>query len=192
MVSQRVILTQQEVQEARPIAIVDFSSGESIKIELYPEEAPNTVRNFVYLVENDFYNGTFINRIVPGYFIQSGDPIGDGYGYPGYFIKSECKYNGIRNRLAHTKGTVSMARSSDFDTEGSQFFVLLEDDKSLNGQYASFGRVIEGIESLESMCAVELDLGYLPREPITIKSIELQLNNYNVEKPDIIAVGDEN
>lgn len=191
MISHRVIVTQQVIEEAHPIATIHFSNGESIKMELYPEQAPNTVRNFIYLAEKDFYNGTFINRVIPGYFIQLGDPIGNGYGYPGYFIKSECKYNGVRNRLTHTKGTVSMARSSAFDTEGCQFFILLEDDKSLDGQYASFGRVIEGIESLENMGTIELDENYLPRESITIDSIELEFNNYNIANLESVIAGDE-
>lgn len=191
MLSHRVIQAQQVMEEAHPIAKIHFSNGESIKMELYPEQAPNTVRNFIYLAEKDFYNGTFVNRVIPGYFIQTGDPIGNGYGYPGYFIESECKYNGVRNRLTHTKGTVSMARSSEFNTEGCQFFILLEDDKSLNGQYAAFGRVVEGIESLENMGTIELDENYLPREPIAIESIELELNTYSIENPKVIVEGDE-
>ncbi|MGL6173579.1 MAG: peptidylprolyl isomerase [Cellulosilyticaceae bacterium] len=190
LVGEKTVLTQQIIGGTRPVATVYFNTGQQIKIELYPEEAPNTVENFIYLAQQGFYEKTYVNRIIPGYLIQAGDPIGNGYGYPGYFIASECRYNGTKNRLSHTKGTVSMARAQDFNTEGSQFFVLLEDDRSLNGQYSAFGRVIEGLEILESMTTLELDENYKPREELLIEKIEIKEGQQVVENIGDKVVGE--
>lgn len=190
LLGEKTVLTQQIVEGTRPIATVYFNTGQQIRIELYPEEAPNTVENFIYLAQQGFYEETYVNRIIPGYLIQAGDPIGNGYGYPGYFIASECKYNGIKNRLSHIKGTVSMARAQDFNTEGSQFFVLLEDDRSLNGQYSAFGRVVEGLEILESMTTLELDENYKPREELLIEKIEVETSHQVVENIGHRVVGE--
>ena len=148
---QNQVVTSDSAKAMQPTATVTFSNGDKVKIELYPEEAPNTVSNFIYLAEEGFYEGTFVNRVIPGYLVQAGDPIGNGYGFPGYYISTECKYNGVRNKLSHQRGTVSMARSKDYNTEGSQFFVVLDDDRTLNGQYSDCGRVVEGVEVIEQM-----------------------------------------
>lgn len=186
---QNQVVASDSINTTQPIATVTFSNGEKVKIELYPEEAPNTVRNFIYLAEEGFYEGTFVNRVIPGYLVQAGDPIGNGYGFPGYYISTECRYNGVRNRLSHQRGTVSMARSKDYNTEGSQFFILLDDDRTLNGQYSAFGKIIEGLEVIDRMTTLEINEKYMPREPITIVDIEIALYDYEVTMPSVIAVG---
>lgn len=185
--TQTVTVSTDAVTE-RPIATVKLSTGESFKIQLYPDEAPNTVNNFLYLAGIGFYDQTRINRIVPGYLIQAGDPIGDGKGFPGYFIKSECGYNGTKNSLRHKKGTVSMARSNKFNTEGSQFFIMLTDDSHLNGQYSSFGTIIEGIEVVEALSMNSVDQHDRPVENLKIEEIQIDTFGRAYEKPQILSV----
>lgn len=185
---QNTVTSSSESVSTRPIATVQLSNGATFKIELYPEEAPNTVNNFLYLSGVGFYNNTCINRIVPGYLVQAGDPIGNGKGFPGYFIKSECKYNGTQNSLKHKKGTVSMARSTRFNTEGSQFFVLLDDANQLNGQYSAFGRVIEGMDIVETLGNQSVDTKDRPKEDLRIKSITVNTFGIDYASPDMISV----
>ncbi|ONI40074.1 hypothetical protein AN640_01485 [Candidatus Epulonipiscium fishelsonii] len=170
-----------------PTATIYFETGEEITILLYPDEAPNTVNNFIHLAEQNFYNYTYINKIVPGYFIQGGDPIGNGYGFPGYFIKSECKYNGVNNNISLTKGVIAMARGSTFNTEGSQFFILTEDSKQLNGQFSAFGKVISGMDVIDTMETVELDNKYGPRQTIKIREIIIDTKGYPYPEPIVIS-----
>lgn len=174
-----------------PIATVMLSTGEVFKIELYPDEAPNTVANFISLAESGFYNQTYMNRILPGYLVQIGDPIGNGYGFPGYFIKSECKYNGYTNRLRHTKGTVSMARGHEFDTEGSQFFMLLKDAAELNGQYAAFGRIIEGMDVVEALGNMGVKGDYTPVNPIWIESVTIETYGEHYHEPAVLSIQEQ-
>lgn len=139
-----------------PIVTMDIEDYGIIKLELYPKYAPNTVANFVNLVEDGFYNENTFHRLVPGFVLQGGDPKGDGTGGPGYFIKGEFKENGFsKNTLKHTKGVISMARSTNPDSAGSQFFIVLDTSKdisySLDNKYAAFGKVIEGLEILEEI-----------------------------------------
>lgn len=169
-----------------PTAQVTLSNGEDFKIELYPEEAPNTVNNFIYLATRKFYNNTVINRILPDYLVQVGDTLGNGYGFPGYFIKSECRYNGVDNKLKHTKGTVSMARGDKFNTEGSQFFILLTDDRGLNGQYSAFGKVIEGMESIEQLNNLAKMDG-TGENLISITNITIDTFGETYEKPQVLS-----
>ncbi len=173
--------------EDYPIVTITFDDDKVVKIELYPEEAPNTVNNFLDLAIQGFYEYTFVSKIIPGYFVQAGDPIGNGFGYPGYYIESECKFNGISNKIALTRGTVAMARSEGFNTEGSQFFILTEDAKHLNGQYSAFGSVIEGMEIIDKLGTVELDTDYMPQEAIFITNISVELNGYEPESPNVIT-----
>lgn len=171
-----------------PIATVKLSTGDMFKIQLHPEQAPNTVNNFIYLADIGFYDGTRINRIVPQYLIQGGDPLGNGKGFPGYFIKSECHYNGSKNTLKHKKGTVSMARSDQFNTEGSQFFVLLQDDSGLNGQYSAFGTVIDGLESLEKLANEPVDSKNRPMHSLTIEQVTIDTLGVAYEVPQVLSV----
>ncbi|MGV8145727.1 MAG: peptidylprolyl isomerase [Alkaliphilus sp.] len=140
-----------------PIATFKMENGNQMKAELYPEIAPNTVNNFISLIKKGFYKGTIFHRVIPGFMIQGGDPQGTGTGGPGYSIKGEFLTNGIDNRLKHTKGVLSMARSMHSDSAGSQFFIMVEDSPHLDGQYAGFGRIIEGMDEAENIVNAERD-----------------------------------
>lgn len=136
-----------------PIVTMEIENYGTIKIELYPEYAPNTVANFVSLIKDGFYDGLTFHRLVPGFVLQGGDPNEDGTGGPGYTIDGEFKANGYTNNLSHTTGVISMARSQSYDSAGSQFFIVLDDSAkySLDGLYAGFGKVIKGMEILKKI-----------------------------------------
>ena len=136
---------------SNPIVTIEMENGDIIKAELYPDVAPNTVNNFISLVKNKFYDGIIFHRVIRGFMIQGGDPQGIGIGGPGYSIKGEFKINGVQNDLKHTRGVLSMARSMAPDSAGSQFFIMHEDAPHLDGQYAAFGKVIEGIEVVDKI-----------------------------------------
>ncbi len=176
--------------EKNPLVTMKIEDYGTIKIELYPEYAPNTVANFVSLIENGFYDGLTFHRLVPGFVLQGGDPDGDGTGGPGYTIDGEFKANGYtKNTLSHDKGVISMARSMDYDSAGSQFFIVLDDSakSSLDGMYAGFGRVTEGMEILEEIEANEKiadDATGALEENITITKVTVDTfgYEYTVEK----------
>lgn len=134
-----------------PIVTMDVGATTKIKLELYPDIAPNTVNSFISLVKKGFYNGITFHRIVPGFVIQGGDPTGTGTGGPGYHIKGEFSSNGFQNDLKHTKGVLSMARTMVPDSAGSQFFIMLDTHPHLDGQYAAFGKVIEGLDVVDQI-----------------------------------------
>lgn len=134
-----------------PIVSMEMENGGIVKLELYPEIAPKTVNNFVALVEDGFYDGLTFHRIIPGFMIQGGDPNGDGTGGPGYEIKGEFSSNGIDNPLSHERGVISMARTQEPDSAGSQFFIMHEDALDLDGDYAAFGKVIEGMDVVDEI-----------------------------------------
>lgn len=138
-----------------PIVTIKMQSGNEIKIELYPEIAPNTVNNFISLVNKGFYDGIIFHRVIPGFMIQGGDPEGQGFGGPGYSIKGEFSYNGFENNLKHTRGVISMARSQHPDSAGSQFFIMVDDAPHLDGQYAAFGKVIEGMDECDDIVSAK-------------------------------------
>lgn len=176
--------------EKNPLVTMEIEDYGTIKIELYPEYAPNTVANFVSLIENGFYDGLTFHRLVPGFVLQGGDPDGDGTGGPGYTIDGEFKANGYtKNTLSHDKGVISMARSMDYDSAGSQFFIVLDDSakSSLDGMYAGFGRVTEGMEILEEIETNEKitdDATGALEENITITKVTVDTfgYEYTVEK----------
>lgn len=176
--------------EKNPLVTMEIEDYGTIKIELYPEYAPNTVANFVNLIESGFYDGLTFHRLVPGFVLQGGDPDGDGTGGPGYTIDGEFKANGYtKNTLSHDKGVISMARSMDYDSAGSQFFIVLDDSakSSLDGMYAGFGRVTEGMEILEEIEANEEiadDATGALEENITITKVTVDTfgYEYTVEK----------
>ena len=143
-------------------------------MELYPETAPNTVANFISLVEKGFYNGTIFHRVIPGFMIQGGDPEGTGMGGPGYRIKGEFTANRFQNDLKHTKGVISMARSGHPDSAGSQFFIMVDDAPHLDGQYASFGKVIEGIEVADQIVSVATNYSDRPLEEQRMRSVTVE------------------
>lgn len=139
---------------ANPVVTIKMENGKKILIELYPEKAPNTVNNFISLVSKGFYDKLIFHRVIPGFMIQGGDPIGEGYGGPGYGIPGEFSGNGFKgNDIKHTRGVLSMARSAHPDSAGSQFFIMHEDAPHLDGQYAAFGKVIEGIETVDEIAS---------------------------------------
>lgn len=168
-----------------PVVTIEMENGNKIKIELYPEIAPNTVRNFISLVNDGFYNGLIFHRVIPGFMIQGGCPQGSGMGGPGYSIKGEFSGNGFNNPLKHDRGVLSMARSARPDSAGSQFFIMVEKSPHLDGQYASFGKVIEGMEEADRIVAVKRDYNDRPREEQRMKTVTVDTfgENYgDVEK----------
>ena len=135
----------------KPIVTIEMENGDIIKIELYPSKAPETVNNFISLINKGFYNGLIFHRTIPGFMAQGGDPDGSGMGGPGYSIKGEFKENGFDNPLSHVRGMVSMARSMMPDSAGSQFFIVTDDSTFLDGKYAAFGQVIEGMDAVDTI-----------------------------------------
>ena len=160
---------------ANPIVTIQMKDGGVMKAELYPEIAPITVKNFIDLASKGFYNGLIFHRVIPGFMIQGGDPDGIGTGGPGYCIKGEFRANGVKNDLKHTRGVLSMARAMDPDSAGSQFFIMHEDYPSLDGQYAAFGKLIEGIEVVDKIASVRTDYMDKPLEPQQIEFMTVQL-----------------
>ena len=153
-----------------PIVTITMENGGVIKAELYPEVAPNTVNNFVDLVNRGFYDGLIFHRVIPGFMIQGGCPEGTGTGGPGYSIKGEFTSNGFKNDLKHSKGVLSMARAMHPDSAGSQFFIMVADAPHLDGQYASFGKVIEGMDEADKIVKSKRDVYDRPYEDQVIKT----------------------
>ena len=159
---------------ANPIVRITMDSGKVIRLELYPETAPLTVENFLDLVKKGFYNGLTFHRIISGFMIQGGDPDGNGMGGPGYSIKGEFKSNGVDNPLKHEKGVISMARSMDPNSAGSQFFIMHEAAPHLDGQYAAFGKVIEGLDVVDEIASVETGFQDAPVEKVIMEKVEVE------------------
>lgn len=153
--------------------VIEMENGDVMKGELYPEIAPLTVENFEKLVNAHFYDGLTFHRVIPGFMIQGGCPKGNGTGGPGYSIKGEFTANGVANDLKHTRGVLSMARSMMPDSAGSQFFVMVDDAPHLDGQYAAFGKVTEGMEAADKIVSVQRDWNDCPREKQVIKTITI-------------------
>ena len=155
-----------------------MENGKQIKLELYPEIAPITVANFEKLVKENFYNGLTFHRIIPGFMIQGGCPKGDGTGGPGYGIKGEFAANGVKNDLKHTRGVISMARAQDPNSAGSQFFIMHRDAPHLDGQYAAFGKVVEGMDVVDEIANTPTINSFFkrdfPRTPQVIRSITIE------------------
>lgn len=151
--------------------IIEMENGKEMKLELYPEKAPITVANFEKLVEEKFYDGLTFHRVISGFMIQGGCPKGDGTGGPKEKIKGEFLANGVPNDLKHTRGVLSMARAMDPNSAGSQFFIMHKDAPHLDGQYAAFGKVVEGIETVDEIAACETDYNDKPLKPVVIKRI---------------------
>ncbi len=156
------------------IAKITMENGSEIRVELNSEQAPLTVENFVKLVEDGFYNGLIFHRVIPGFMIQGGCPDGTGMGGPGWQIKGEFKRNGVDNNIRHTRGVISMARSMSPNSAGSQFFIMHQDSPHLDGQYAAFGHVIEGIETVDAIAATKTGAGDRPVEDQRIASIIIE------------------
>ena len=156
-----------------PAFTITMSDGRQMKGELYPETAPQSVGNFVALANSGFYDGLIFHRVIPGFMIQGGDPKGMGYGGPGYSIKGEFAANGVENPIKHTYGVLSMARSYDPDSAGSQFFIMTSDSPHLDGQYAAFGKVLEGMEVAEEIVNTQRDASDKPLTPQVMASIRV-------------------
>ena len=155
-------------------AIIEINKYGTIEVELDREHAPISVDNFVKLAEKGFYNGLSFHRVINGFMIQGGCPKGNGTGGPGYCIKGEFAANGINNPLKHTRGVISMARAMDYDSAGSQFFIMHEDCPYLDGQYAAFGKTIKGIEVVDAIASVKTNPYDMPLERVTINSIRIE------------------
>lgn len=164
-----------------PVVTFEMADGKSFKAELYPDVAPNTVNNFISLVKKGFYDGVIFHRVISGFMIQGGDPDGVGTGGPGYHIKGEFQSNGFPNPLKHERGVLSMARAQNPDSAGSQFFVMHADAFYLDGQYAAFGRVIDGMEAVDAIAAVKTDYRDKPLTEQKIKKAVAE--TYGVEYP---------
>ena len=154
-------------------AIITMESGDKITLELYPDIAPITVENFVNLANDGFYDGLTFHRIIPGFMIQGGCPLGNGTGGPGHNIKGEFLANGVVNNLKHTRGVISMARSQAYNSAGSQFFIMHEDAPHLDGQYAAFGKVVSGMEAVDKIANVKTDYYDAPMEKVVIESVKI-------------------
>ena len=165
-----------------PVVTFTMENGDIMKAELYPEVAPNTVNNFISLVKKGFYDGLIFHRIIAGFMIQGGDPEGSGMGGPGYSIKGEFSGNGFKNDLKHTPGVLSMARTMMPDTAGSQFFIMHETSPHLDGQYAGFGKVIEGLDVVNKIAAVATDYMDKPLEPQVMKKVTV--DTFGVDYPE--------
>ncbi|MDL4843086.1 peptidylprolyl isomerase [Aquibacillus rhizosphaerae] len=168
--------------EENPIVTITMENGKEIQIELYPEVAPNTVSNFVSLVEDGFYDGLIFHRVIPGFMIQGGDPQGNGSGGPGYSIPGEFSSNGYENDLVHERGVISMARSQSPDSAGSQFFIMTEAATHLDGEYAAFGKIIEGMDVVDEIVAVEAK-NDKPLEDQKMKTVTVDTKGYDYPDP---------
>ena len=166
-----------------PIVTIKMQNGKIIKAELYPDKAPNTVNNFLSLVRHGFYDGLGFHRVIEGFMIQGGDPAGNGTGGPGYTIKGEFRANGYAaNDIRHLRGVLSMARSMMPDSAGSQFFIMHEDAAHLDGQYAAFGKVIEGMDTVDEIASVATDMRDKPRDPQIMESVTAE--TFGVDYPE--------
>ena len=157
-----------------PVVTITMTNGDVMKAELYPEIAPNTVNNFISLVQKGFYDGLIFHRVISGFMIQGGCPNGTGTGGPGYSIKGEFTANGFKNDLKHTRGVISMARSMNPDSAGSQFFIMHADAPHLDGQYAAFGKVVSGMDAVDKIASTDVDYMDRPLEDIIIKEAYLK------------------
>ncbi|MCI9541304.1 MAG: peptidylprolyl isomerase [Lachnospiraceae bacterium] len=171
---------------SNPIVTIEMENGDKITAELYPEVAPNTVNNFISLINKGFYNGIIFHRVISGFMIQGGCPDGTGYGGPGYEIKGEFTKNGFQNNLKHTEGVLSMARTAIPDSAGSQFFIIHKDSLFLDGEYAAFGKVIEGMDVVDRIAEVPTNSADKPLEDQQIKKVTVDTFGVEYPEPEII------
>ncbi len=167
-----------------PVVKIEMESGKKIVAELYPEVAPNTVNNFISLIKKGFYNGLTFHRVIYGFMLQGGCPDGTGCGGPGYSIKGEFAANGFENNLKHTEGVLSMARSMMPDSAGSQFFIMHKSAPHLDGQYASFGKVIEGMDVVNEIAEVDTDFSDKPLDPQIMKKVTVETFGEDYPEPE--------
>ena len=169
-----------------PVVTIEMENGDIIKAELYPEIAPNTVNNFISLVKKGFYNGLNFHRVINGFMIQGGCPQGTGTGGPGYSIKGEFSQNGVQNDLAHTPGVLSMARAMHPDSAGSQFFIMHKTSPHLDGAYAAFGKVTEGLDVVDKIAKTHTDFRDRPMKPQVMKSVTVETFGVDYPEPETL------
>ena len=167
-----------------PIVTIEMEDGGIMKAELYPEVAPNTVNNFISLIQKGYYDGLIFHRVIPGFMIQGGCPDGTGMGGPGYSIKGEFTQNRFPNELRHDRGVLSMARTMAPDSAGSQFFIMVEKAPHLDGQYAAFGKVIEGMDVADAIVSAKTDWNDRPREDQRMKSVTVETFGVDYPEPE--------
>lgn len=186
--------TTKETQEAvdyaskvkeNPIVTITMSNDEKIVIELEPTVAPNTVANFIVLVKDGFYDGLIFHRVIPDFMIQGGDPKGNGTGGPDYSIDGEFTSNGFENNMKHERGVISMARSDDPNSAGSQFFIMVKEASHLDGKYAAFGKVIAGMETVDAIVGAERDATDKPLEDQQMKKVEVDTKGFDYPAPKV-------
>ena len=169
---------------ANPVVTIEMENGDIMKAELYPEIAPNTVNNFISLIQKGYYNGLIFHRVIKGFMIQGGCPDGTGMGGPGYSIKGEFAQNGFANDLKHTEGVLSMARSMMPDSAGSQFFIMHKNAPHLDGAYAAFGKVIEGQDIVNKIAATQTDYSDRPLKKQIMKKVTVDTFGVDYEEPE--------
>ena len=169
---------------SNPIVTIEMEDGGVMKAELYPKIAPNTVNNFISLIQSGYYDGTIFHRVIPGFMIQGGDPQGTGMGGPGYSIKGEFSQNGFQNDLIHERGVLSMARTMDPDSAGSPFFVRVADAPHLDGAYAAFGKVIEGMETADAIVSAKRDWNDRPKKDQKMKKVTVDTQGVDYPAPE--------
>lgn len=174
------------MENTNPIVTMELQDGGIIKLELYPEVAPNTVNNFISLVKKGFYDGLKFHRVIRGFMIQGGDPEGTGMGGPNYSIKGEFSYNNFKNDLKHSAGVISMARSQRPDSAGSQFFIMHKDSPHLDGSYAAFGKVVEGMEFVNKIAEIKTDYSDAPLEPQIMKKLTVETFGAQYSEPETV------
>lgn len=169
-----------------PIVTIELENGGIIKAELYPEIAPNTVNNFISLINHSFYDGVIFHRVIPGFMIQGGDPEGTGMGGPEYSIRGEFSMNGFKNNLKHDRGVLSMARTMNPNSAGSQFFIMVKNSPHLDGQYAAFGKVIEGMEEVDKIVNAKRNSQDRPYEDQKMKKVTVETFGGQYPEPETI------
>ncbi len=167
-----------------PIVTIEMENGDIMKAELYPEIAPNTVNNFISLINKGFYNGVIFHRVISGFMLQGGDPEGTGIGGPGYSIKGEFSQNGFPNNLAHEPGVLSMARTMAPDSAGSQFFIMHKKSPHLDGAYAAFGKITEGMDVVNKIADVPTDYNDRPMETQRMKQVSVETFGIDYPAPE--------
>ena len=173
-----------EIFMTNPIVTFEMENGDIMKAELYPEIAPNTVRNFIHLIQGGYYNGLIFHRVIKGFMIQGGCPEGSGMGGPGYTIRGEFSQNGFPNDLKHTAGVLSMARAMDPDSAGSQFFLMHKDAPHLDGSYAAFGKITEGMDIVNKIAETATDYSDRPVAPQVMKSVTVDTQGVDYPEPE--------
>lgn len=171
---------------ANPIFTIEMENGGIIKGELYPDVAPNSVNNFISLVKKGYYDGLIFHRVIPNFMIQGGCPEGSGMGGPGYGIRGEFQANGFKNDMKHTEGVLSMARSQDPNSAGSQFFLMVDDAPHLDGQYAAFGKATEGLDIVHAVENVATDRSDRPKEEVKIRCMTVDTQGVDYPEPDML------